>query len=47
MDIYIKIEMDGGCVGDVTAHKECPKVLDTSDEHWDEGYKVFEAELED
>jgi hypothetical protein len=47
MEIFIKIKMDGGLVSDVTAHKECPKVLDTSDEHWDEGYKVFEAELED
>lgn len=45
MKIYTKVEMCGGVVTEVTPLLECPEIMDTSDEDWDHGYKIFEHDL--
>ena len=47
MNVYVTIEMNQGLLSEVTVSKSEPDNLDTSDEHWDNGFKVFQVELED
>ena len=46
MKIYTKITMSQGVLDTVDVSLECPDVLDTSDEDWDHGFKVFEHEVD-
>tara|TARA_Y100000310_G_scaffold345399_1_gene464477 strand:+ start:4838 stop:4981 length:144 start_codon:yes stop_codon:yes gene_type:complete len=47
MNVYVTIEMYEGLLSEVTVSKSEPDNLDTSDEYWDNGIKVFQTELED
>tara|TARA_Y100001963_G_scaffold157653_1_gene254470 strand:- start:2054 stop:2239 length:186 start_codon:yes stop_codon:yes gene_type:complete len=46
MKVYTKITMSQGVLDTVDVSLERPKILDTSDEHWDNGFKVFEHEVD-
>ena len=46
MKVYTKITMSQGVLDAVDVSLECPEVLDTSDEGWDHGFKVFEHEVD-
>jgi len=44
--VFVQIEMYSGLVEDVRVFSTCPEVLDTSDESWDNGIRVFELGLD-
>ena len=46
MKVYTKITMFRGVLDTVDVSLECPKILDTSDEDLDNGFKVFEHEVD-
>tara|TARA_R100001198_G_C5197445_1_gene187768 strand:- start:668 stop:1024 length:357 start_codon:yes stop_codon:yes gene_type:complete len=46
MKVYTKITMSQGVLDTVDVSLECPEVLDTSDEGWNNGFKVFEHEVD-
>ena len=45
MKIYTKITMSQGVLDTVDVSLDCPEILDTSDENWDHGFKVFEHDV--
>jgi len=46
MEVYVKIKMWEGLLEDISVLPKCPKIPNTSDEGWDNGYQVYVADLD-
>ena len=44
--VFVQINMCSGLVDEVRVFSVCPEVLDSSDESWENGIKVFELGLD-